>query len=536
MVNWLFGGLVFAPLAAAVLLPFLRRARARILRRWLAGVAALATACAIGLLFFIGETPTIAFTWLPGTGEMGFSLERAGLLAALATSATAAFVFAGTARTLREASISARLAGMVWLVTLAAANAAFLSAHFLARYVALEVVGLCIALAALIEIGEMRGLRRGGLVYLLLRIGDAGLLTAILLLGARTGTLEIGPALAAAPTLSARALAWVTAGFALAVSVKIGLWPFHFWVRVGQSLSRPSDLWLYATVMPNLGLYLLYRTAPLLALPGALNTALLLVGAISGGAALAVMLFWPLPELFPVYVMAAQGGLAMVVAAGGGGAVLPWAILVFTAVRPLLWLVSRMQGRARVATVGLSGSALLLFWIWALTATLLSPVALVAAGGLLALTLMWMLLALPKYTLRAAPAWLQRDWEDDSEAALTRFATRFHDLVEVRVLERGLDALAAGLMRFAQRLYRFIEMGVLEHGVDKSATGMIETSEAVYQTVEQDRLEGSVRGLVRAVRAGGHALRALHAGRLRTNLMWVALTLLTLVLMLVLTG
>ena len=54
-----------------------------------------------------------------------------------------------------------------------------------------------------------------------------------------------------------------------------------------------------------------YRTAPLLALPGALNTALLLVGAISGGAALAVMLFWPLPELFPVYVMAAQGGLAM---------------------------------------------------------------------------------------------------------------------------------------------------------------------------------------------------------------------------------
>ena len=150
--------------------------------------------------------------------------------------------------------------------------------------------------------------------------------------------------------------------------------------------------------------------------------------------------------------------------------------------------------------------------------------------------LAWMLLALPKYTLRAAPAWLQRDWEDDSEAALTRFATRFHDLVEVRVLERGLDALAAGLMRFAQRLYRFIEMGVLEHGVDKSATGMIETSEAVYQTVEQDRLEGSVRGLVRAVRAGGHALRALHAGRLRTNLMWVALTLLTLVLTLVLTG
>ncbi|HRT32032.1 MAG TPA: proton-conducting transporter membrane subunit, partial [Anaerolineae bacterium] len=260
MVNWLFGGLVFAPLAAAALLPFLRRARVRTLQWWLAGVAALVTACATGLLFFIGETPTIAFTWLPGAGAMGFSLERAGLLAALATSATAAFVLTQTARTSHEASISAWLTGMVLLVALAAANAAFLSAHFLARYVALEVVGLCIALAALIEIGEMRGLRRGGLVYLLLRIGDAGLLAAILLLGARTGTLEIGPALAAAPALSARALGWVTVGFALAVSVKIGVWPFHFWIRVGQSLSHPGDLWLYATVMPNLGLYLLYRT------------------------------------------------------------------------------------------------------------------------------------------------------------------------------------------------------------------------------------------------------------------------------------
>lgn len=535
MVNWLFSGLVFAPLAAAALLPFLRRARVRILRRWLAGVAALATACAIGLLFFIGEAPAIAFTWLPGAGAMGFSLERAGLLAALATSATAALVFAATARTQREAGIGAWLSGMVLLIALAAANAAFLSAHFLARYVALEVVGLGIALAALIELGGMRGLRRGGLVYLLLRIGDAGLLAAILLLSARTGALEIGPALAAAPALSARALGWVTVGFALAVGVKIGLWPFHFWIRAGQSLSRPSDLWLYATVMPNLGLYLLYRIAPLLALPGPLNTALLLVGAISGGAALAVMLFWPLPELFPVYVMAAQGGLALVVAAGGGGAVLPWAILVFTAVRPLLWLASRTRGRARVAAVGLSGSALLLFWGWALTSVLLSSAALVAAGGLLALTLMWTLLALPKYTLRAAPAWLQRDWEDDSEAVLTRFATRFHDLVEVRVLERGLDALAAGLMTFAQRLYRLIEIGALERSVDESAAGVVEASETVYQKVEQDGLEGSVRGLVRVVRAGSYALRALHVGRLRANLVWVALVL-ALMLALVLTG
>lgn len=536
MVNWLFGGLVLAPLMVALALPFLHRARARALHRLLAGVAALATACAAGLLFFIGERPALALNWLPGTGMMEFTLERAGLLATLTTSAIATIVFAGTARALRASEIRAWLRSIVLLISLAAANAAFLSAHFLARYVALEVVGLGIALAALIELGGLRGLRRGGLVYLLLRVGDAGLLTAILLLSARTGTLEIGPALAAAPALSARALGWVIAGFALAVAVKIGLWPFHIWVRAGQRLSQPTYLWLYATVMPNLGLYLLYRIAPLTALPGPLNTGLLIVGASSGLAALAIMLFWPLPDLYPVYVMAAQGGLALVIAAGGAGHVLPWSVPVFSAVRLGLWGAARLQGAARVAVTALSGSALLLFWGWALTTVSLTPAALLAAGGLLALTLMWTLLALPQHTLRAAPAWLQRDWEEDSEAALTRFATRFHDLIEVQVLEHGLEILASGLMTLARRLYHLIEIGALERSVPESATGTQEATESASPTVAQEGLEGSVRGVVRLVRTMSLALRSLHVGRLRTNLLWVVLALFSMVLLLTLSG
>lgn len=509
MATLLFIGLIGAPLVAAALLPLLRRAEGRTVWQALAAVAGLATLCAAGLLFFIGETPAVALTWLPGMGPLTFSLERAGLQAALATAATAALVFAGPARATCGAGAGDWLGGMVMLISLAAANAAFLSAHFLARYVALEVVGLGIALAALIELGGLEGLRRGGWVYLLLRLGDAGLLAAILLLLARTGTLEIGPALAAAPALEARTLAWVTAGFVLAVGVKVGLWPFHSWICAGRGLSRPTYLWLYATVMPNLGLYLLYRIAPLAALPGPLNTMLLLVGVGAGAAALAVSMIWPVAGMAPVYVMAAQGGLALVAAAGGAGKALPWALLVFTPVRALLWVASEAQGRVRALATGLSGGVLALFWSWVLWSMRaeLSLLALGAAGSIVVLTLAWTLRAALGQQERAASARLQRAWDDDPEAALVRFAQQLHGAVEVRFLEQSLENAAAGLLTVAIKLYRSVEHGGLEE---------------------------ALRGVVRVIQAGSRELRGLHVGRLRANLLWVALALMLMVALLVL--
>jgi hypothetical protein len=66
---------------------------------------------------------------------------------------------------------------------------------------------------------------------------------------------------------------------ARAAWVKLGGWPFHLWSRAGRGLSLASQAWLYATLVPNLGAYLLYRVTPLLAVAGLLRTPLLWLGA-----------------------------------------------------------------------------------------------------------------------------------------------------------------------------------------------------------------------------------------------------------------
>ena len=91
-----------------------------------------------------------------------------------------------------------------------------------------------------------------------------------------------------------------------------------------------SQAWLYATVVPNLGMYLLYRVTPLLPLIGSLQTAALWLGA--GGAALAALiaLTQSEPRSALVYVGAAQAGLALFVAAAGLKSAVWVGILVLT--------------------------------------------------------------------------------------------------------------------------------------------------------------------------------------------------------------
>jgi formate hydrogenlyase subunit 3/multisubunit Na+/H+ antiporter MnhD subunit len=197
-----------------------------------AGVVAF---CAVALRFMGGDA-ALALRWLPGTGPMTLSLGSTSLLAAAATAAALGVTAAVVEPT------SSLVSGTV-LLALASGNVAFLSGHFLLRYGALELVGLFIAAAPLLQ-ARNRGDRdsaagvHAAWVYLLLRLGDAGLLTAILMLWTHTGTLEITPALAGSAALPIGVQAWVAGGFLLAVAVKIGLWPFHAWIH---SEGRATD-------------------------------------------------------------------------------------------------------------------------------------------------------------------------------------------------------------------------------------------------------------------------------------------------------
>jgi formate hydrogenlyase subunit 3/multisubunit Na+/H+ antiporter MnhD subunit len=286
-------GVIGAPLLAGLCLIVAARWLPSSISHWIAlvvvGVAAL---CALGLIPYAGQHPAIEVTWLPGMGAMTLELGATSLYAAAATTWAALLALLATPPEARCPPLSAALV----LITLAAATVAFVAGHFLLRYAALEIVALGVAVAPFVELRGGEGARLGRLVYLLLRVGDAGLLAAILILFAGSGTLEIGPALQAGLALDETGLRWAALGLVLAVWVKSGGWPFSLWLQAGSQLPSRSRTWLYATVMPNLGLYLLYRVTPLLAASGPVRGAALWIGAGSAMLAAFVVLFQSEPR------------------------------------------------------------------------------------------------------------------------------------------------------------------------------------------------------------------------------------------------
>ena len=297
--NVILAGLVGLPLvASALVVIWSRGSRPASARHLTMAATGLTGLCALALLPHVVDGPTIVINGMPGTGVMGLTTGATGLYAVLVTTWGAFIMLLPSLSSSSYGMDCAEhppLSQAVMLLALAGTTVAFLADHFLARYVALEVVALCVAIAPLIEVRRPGGIRLASTSYLLLRLGDAGLLAAILILWSASGTLSIDPALRFAlgsvergGVLEGGRLLFAVAGFVLAVWVKLGGWPFHLWSRVGRRLGLVSQAWLYATVVPNLGMYLLYRVTPVLAVASPLRTVALWLGV--GGAVVAALI------------------------------------------------------------------------------------------------------------------------------------------------------------------------------------------------------------------------------------------------------
>ena len=363
MINALLVGMFAVPFLASAMI-LIRMRRSTVAARWVALVAsALTGLCAAALLVRGGGPPTLALSWLPGAGQMTFGVGLTSLAAALVTTWAAFLVLLGT--TSGETKTPPTLIGLM-LVALSAANVAFLSEHFLARYVGLEIAALSVALAPLAEQRGEKGSQGFWLVYVLLRLGDVGLLSAIKILYAASGTLEITPALEAGGMLVGAQLGWTVFGLLLAVWIKLGNWPLHVWIAWGRALSSSTQAWLYSTVMPGLGAYLLYRVTPILALNPVVQTVLLWLGA--GAAMLAMVTALTRRDLRSglVYIAAARGGLLVFAAASGLGGAVWLGLLATVPLHLLLFLTGEMPergtasiaGRVAQSLFGLAGLAL----------------------------------------------------------------------------------------------------------------------------------------------------------------------------------
>ncbi len=341
MIPWMLWIIVILPALGGIILPFISRHETPgTARKFTLLVGGLVALCALGALLALGahtEPPAlgIALTWLPGVGEIGLRASATGLYMVLAL---AAALVATLALDKGEKSPPPGQLALA-LGALAAANVAFLVSNFLGRYAALEIVALLVALAPLLA---LNGIRTAGLVYLLLRIGDVGFLVAVLLLRA-TGTLDIDAALAGGSALAVPVQMWIVGGFLLAVGVKVAIWPFSWWRSVGHQMQRTTDSWLYATVMPLLGLYLLYRIAPLLTADAALGYLMLGWGALGLLLALVAIGANLHESRRHIPVNEIVGSLALIVAGLGA---LSWVRVLALALAPLQWLAAWLSPAA----------------------------------------------------------------------------------------------------------------------------------------------------------------------------------------------
>lgn len=163
----------------------------------------------------------------------------------------------------QEARLS-RVDAVLLNFALAFGYAAFFSGQFLMRYISLEIVGLITALSTLGWAEDQISLDRFNVVFILLRLGDLGLLISILLLRVDSGTLNIEEMIKTAVELPVGRQVWIIAGVLVAVAIKLAVWPFWTWLRCAERRKQRLVYWISALLVPSLGMYLLYRFVPII--------------------------------------------------------------------------------------------------------------------------------------------------------------------------------------------------------------------------------------------------------------------------------
>jgi len=314
--------------------------------------------------------------------------------------------------------------------------------QFLVRYIVLELIALCtiIALAFGLPMGRHDLLlwRR----YLQFRLGDIGLILAILLLQRASGTFLIDEMLARATHLLPREQIPIALGGLLAVWVKMGLPPFHGWVIDSSLLPWQARTWVAGAALPLLGAYLLYRLRPVLLALGA--TPLLMVAGV-------VVLIWASGKIYQsgqrleasVWWFVGHSAVGLVLA---GTQAMNAFLLAFVPVRVVLCVVAarvpRRVGHTQVAD-GSRADANLNAWLDALTRAVLSLEQGLLEGG----------------NRRLA----------EGIKALSRLSA---SVLEGRILE-GLNRVAVRLARSIGRTLRDMHVGRLRRNLLWASLGLI---------------------------------------------------------------
>jgi NADH-quinone oxidoreductase subunit L len=207
-----------------------------------------------------------------------------------------------------------------------------------------EVMGACSYL--LVGHHSERAAARAAAVkaFLVTRVGDLGVLLAVVLLLWATGTTSIGGVLAAAPALPQGTVLAAALLLLAGVAGKSAQFPLHTWLPDAMEGPTPVSALIHAATMVAAGVYLIARLLPLfLAAPAALTVAAVIAAVTMLGAALAAVAQDDLKRLLAwstVSQVAFMLGAVAVARTANGAAPAIFHLLSHAAFKALLFLVA----------------------------------------------------------------------------------------------------------------------------------------------------------------------------------------------------
>ena len=230
---------------------------------------------------FAGATNSIQWMEVPGHLELrlGVHVDAVTVVMLIVVSFVALMVQVYSLGYMRG---DARYGWYYAVISLFAASmlALVLADNFLLLYFAWELVGLC----SYLLIGHYSHLRSAAeaakKAFITTRLGDVGLLIAIILLWRETGTFSIQEVIGAAQAgeIQTEVLTASVVLILLGAMGKSAQFPFHVWLPDAMEGPAPVSALIHAATMVVAGVYLVTRTLPLFELVAGAQELVLAIG------------------------------------------------------------------------------------------------------------------------------------------------------------------------------------------------------------------------------------------------------------------
>ena len=349
----------------------------------------------------------------------------------------------------------ARVHAIFISVALSAGSLAFYSGQFMMRYIALEVVGLLVALTAIVSFANLIPF---GVIFLILRLGDLSMLAAILILYQPARTLDIDTMINQASQMPLKSQAWVLAGFLFAVIVKLALFPLGGWLQIARENKQFITIWISAILMPAMGYYLLYRIAPIIQNQPPFQN-IVLAGA---SILLLVILLVSFLRLIPFTPFMLVNGVVSAMSIILAAYVSPVLLAIYLAVALTARIFLLYQDRTQLSPQPVGGALFL---------AALNAAVLIAGWQNLPTPAIFAWISL---TI-AASGWL---------FLMTKRALSIKPAQEVLVHPEERIPLTLFTYRTADWLYRQLEIGIFHDGLVKVRDGFLHTADWLYTNIE----------------------------------------------------